>query len=518
MPPAPAEAKPTRRRAERFIINVLWSWTGVAATLFVQMIITPYLIHKLGAAHFGIWLLIFSILDYFWLFDLGLNTAVCNFCARFLAVRDHEKINQLMNTSLFYFSLIALAVWCIAPFLAANAHRFFTISPAYQPEFATLILITAISWGLCIMLHMFVSALDGFQRFDLTSRISVLMVTLRSAGYFFALKSGHGLVMMAWIFVATQIIGYVLNFLNFRRVFPQLRFSPSLVQLPMFRAILRYGLKSFAANSSTLVLNQGGTIMIAHYLSEAAVGFYGLPSRLMQSAMSFVSQIALVTRSSAAELNAAARREDTIALGIYSNRYSLTLFMPLVCFLIVYGRPLLFHWVGPAIGSQGAPLLPIFLLSNALVLAAQYNSSSLLFGVGRHGGYARGLMVEAAVYLAALVWVIPRYGIWGAAWTSAILMIAVRGIYTPWLVSRALQCSFLSYMRGIYVRPLLVGVPAVLVAWLLRASILPGVTWPQLILAGVLSGTVYSVLAIVFCVNPAHRAIILARIPVFGRA
>ena len=164
------------------------------------------------------------------------------------------------------------------------------------------------------------------------------------------------------------------------------------------------------------------------------------------------------------------------------------------------------------------PLLPIFLLSNALVLAAQYNSSSLLFGVGRHGGYARGLVVEAVLYLAALVWVIPRYGIWGAAWTSAILMIAVRGIYTPWLVSRALDCSFLSYMRGIYVRPLLAAVPAVLVAWALRASILPGVTWPQLILAGVICAAVYSVPAFVLCVNPAHRSLILARIPVFGRA
>jgi len=32
-----------------------------------------------------VWVLVFSILDYFWFFDLGLNTAVTNFCARYLA-------------------------------------------------------------------------------------------------------------------------------------------------------------------------------------------------------------------------------------------------------------------------------------------------------------------------------------------------------------------------------------------------------------------------------------------------
>src|SRR5204863_1088796 len=114
-----------------------------------------------------------------------------------------------------------------------------------------------------------------------------------------------------------------------------------------------------------------------------------------------VSRIGMVTRSNAAELTATARRDATISLGIYSNRYSLTLFMPLVCYLLVYGRPLILRWVGPKMAEQSAPLLPIFLLAYALVLAAQFNSSAVLFGVGRHGGYARALVVEAVLYVPA---------------------------------------------------------------------------------------------------------------------
>src|ERR1700687_4117908 len=121
MPPSPEVTKPARPRGERFVINVLWSWTGVAANLFVGFIITPIIIRRLGAEHYGIWGLTFSILHYFWVFDLGLNTAVCNFCARFIAVKDYEKINEVINTALFYFSMIAVPVWAIAPFAARNA-------------------------------------------------------------------------------------------------------------------------------------------------------------------------------------------------------------------------------------------------------------------------------------------------------------------------------------------------------------------------------------------------------------
>lgn len=512
MPQPAVEEKPARRRGERFVINVLWSWTGVAANLFVGIFITRYIFLKLGKEQYGIWALIFSVLDYFWFFDLGLNTAVCNFCARFIAIKDHEKINEVINTSLFYFSLIALTVWGIAPFLANNAYRFFPVSPAYRSAFANLILMTSVSWGLCIMLHMFVSALDGFQRFDLTSRVWVAMLALRSAGYFLVLKSGHGLVAMAAIFIATQILGYVLNFLNFTRVFPHLRISFSLVRLSMFRDILKYGLRSFVANSSTLALNQSGPVLVEHYLGPASLAFYAVPSRLLQYGMDAISRIALVTRSSAAELSVTAKREEAIALGVYSNRYSLTLFMPLAIFLLVYGRPLIHRWIGAEVAASSAPLLPVFLLSNALALAAQFNSSSLLFGLGRHGGYARGLVVEAILYVAALMYVAPHYGILGAAWTSAALMIAVRGVYTPWLVSLALEYSFISYMRGIYVRPLLVGVPVAALVWAFQANWVRGNTWPELILAGSVCALAYSAPALFVCVAPNHRSMVLSRL------
>src|SRR5215471_7074432 len=118
-----ATVSPARsHQASRLITNVLWSWTGVAASLFQGLVITRFLVRSLGEQQYGIWVLIFSILDYFWFFDLGLNSAVTNFCARFLAMRQPEKINEVISTSLFYFSIIAVIVWSVAPVLAWNAH------------------------------------------------------------------------------------------------------------------------------------------------------------------------------------------------------------------------------------------------------------------------------------------------------------------------------------------------------------------------------------------------------------
>src|SRR5262249_23868325 len=105
-----AEPAPPTSGTSPLVNNVLWSWAGVAANLAGAILIQRYIILILGDERYGMWTLIFSILDYFWFFDLGLNTAIATFCARYAAVQDTEKINQVINTAMFYFSIIAVVV------------------------------------------------------------------------------------------------------------------------------------------------------------------------------------------------------------------------------------------------------------------------------------------------------------------------------------------------------------------------------------------------------------------------
>ena len=512
MPPAAEEPASPSGRGERFVTNVLWGWLAVGVNLLIGIVFSRYIVSKLGAERYGIWVLVFSILDYFWFFDLGLNTAVTNFCARDQATREPEKINEVINTAVFYFLLLGLGLCGLTTLLSRHIAGFFQVTPAYQQEFLTLIVLTGISWGLCIILHMFVSALDGFQRFDLTSRVQVGMLILRSSGYALALALGYGLVQMCLVFVATQILGYALNFLNFRSVFTELRFSAALVRWTMFQQILHYGLRSFFANCSTLLLNQSAPVLIGHFLVNTSfVGFYALPSRLLQYALEAVTRIGLVTRSSSAEMEASGRREDVLKLGIYSNRYSFMLFLPLVLALLVYGRELVRLWMGEEFAANSAPLLPILSLAMA-VAAGQFNSSAILFGLNKHGGYAQGLLVEAVANVVGMIVVIPRFGILGAAWVSASLMVLIRGLYTPWLVCQTLDFGFLAYMRQVYLRPALTALPILALGYGAKLKWLGGNTWPELIVGSGAIGLLYMGVAFFTCIDREHRGLFLSRL------
>jgi len=505
----PEPAQPPRSRPH-FLINVLWSWLVTITGVLIGFFLNPFIVRRLGEERYGIWALVFAMLDYLWFFDLGFNTAVTNFIARFQAQGNTKKINEVINTALCYFSAVAVVLMLGAVAVSQSVGWFFpNVQPVFQKDFSLLLLITGVGWGGFVTMHIFASCLDAFQRFDLTSRSWTTATLLRSSSWVVLLWLGYGLVEMGIVAVIAQAVAHVMNIHYFRRVFPELRISPALASRKMIREMIDYGIPSFFANTSTLMLYQAAPLCIGRFQNMAGVGYFTLPMRLLQAAVDAVSRVGIITRSNTAEREASGRGDSVLALGIHSNRYCFTLFTPLVLFLLIYGRELIRIWITPSYAENSYPVLQVTAPAIALVLAGQFNSSSILFGLGIHKRYAHGLMVEAGLMVAGLLVVVPRWGIVGAAWLTAVLMIIVRGIYTPWLVTTHFRTSFSGYMAGIYGRPLLTAIPVAAAMLLLKQSVLPGGNWVELGLAASLTAGSYLLAALFTSIEPEHRSLLL---------
>ena len=111
--PESAASQPSR--SARFIHNVLWSWMGVVVNILLGLFLSPILIVKLGTVRFGIWIQIFSVMDYLRLLDFGLRAAVINRCARRQAQRDWVGVNTTISTAIVYFLGMSLICSAIMP-------------------------------------------------------------------------------------------------------------------------------------------------------------------------------------------------------------------------------------------------------------------------------------------------------------------------------------------------------------------------------------------------------------------
>jgi O-antigen/teichoic acid export membrane protein len=203
-------------------------------------------------------------------------------------------------------------------------------------------------------------------------------------------------------------------------------------------------------------------------------------------------------------------RSRLFELSTLTNRYSLTLFLPLAIFLSVYGPPLLAVWINPQFGANASGVLLALLAGITIAHAGQCNSASILFGMGRHQAYARALLMEAVLVVAGVAIVVKPYGIVGAACVVSGMMLLNRGAFTSWLLSRELKTSYLGFLAHVY-QPLLTAVPVIAILAVLRATVLPGRNWPQLILAGTVMLGCYLPLAL-WGLRPEHRALLFGKL------
>jgi len=481
---------------------------GVAFAILAGLVLSPFMIRRLGDEGYGIWALVFALIDYYDMLDFGFRSAVVKYTAHHRAANEPAEINTVINTALVYFSVIAALVMLGTLLVFRSLHVLFRISPAFQPQFATLILLVGFSWSLGAVCHSFSASLEGFQRFDLFNRASIIYTGVRSTGCLALLFLGYGLVPLGVMVVASQGMLYLLHYRNFRRAVPAFRFHPRGAKLSMFRRLAGYGAHTFVANGSWQVVTQGPSVLIGHFLPAAFVGYYAVPQRLLQASITATDSVIAVSGSNSAEMTAKGEMKTIARMGLLVNRYCLTIFLPIAAILWIYRDEVIQVWIRKSIYvTYSAPLLPILLLGVVFALVGQVNSASILYGLGRHPGYARGLLVEAVLSVSALVYVIPRYGILGAATVAATLMILNRGIYTPWYLCRVLHFPFRLFMAGIYARPSLIALPLIAVTYALKKFVLPGRNLLEIAAASAIAGCLAWASGFFISLETEHREI-----------
>jgi N-acetylglucosamine-6-phosphate deacetylase len=92
----------------QIIKNISSNWFSLGINVVTGIIVSPFIVHRLGDTANGIWVLIFSVTGYYGLFDLGIRSSVVRYVSKFTATNDDEELAKVVNTSLFGYSCIGL--------------------------------------------------------------------------------------------------------------------------------------------------------------------------------------------------------------------------------------------------------------------------------------------------------------------------------------------------------------------------------------------------------------------------
>jgi O-antigen/teichoic acid export membrane protein len=475
---------------------------GTLGSILLGFILPPFLIRRIGVEQMALWTIAAVVVDYCWLVDFGFRSATLKLSAEFQAQGNTHKANILLNTGLLYNVAAACVAGAITVGLAPWIAPLLSIK---DPAFPTLLRIVGMSWALGLVFNVFTAFLESWQKFGVTSRIFLFTSVLRSALIMILVSRKYGLIEMGWGLLGSAAVGWVLTYTAFRRTAPAMVIAPRQASWKMLKEMLAYGIHAFVAQIAQRTANSVPPVMIVRLIGETSVTYFMTPLRILEYGFDAISRISSVSLPRTAELAAQGRRGELLTMALAVNRYGLILFLPMALTLLLWGREFMTVWINADFASRTAVFFP-FVLAGYILLAGQWNSVSLLFGLGKHRFYSRCFVAECILTAALYLLVVPRYGLLGAGIISGAMLGINRGIVPGWLLARALGLQPGWFLFRCYGPPLAVaGISGVILQFMKQAGYLPGRSWTELILAAGSGLVLIFGLSWWTCVLPAHR-------------
>ncbi len=473
---AKALSEITRERlvARNTVLNLLGQGVPMLAALFA----IPLLIKGLGTDRFGVLTLIWLVMGYFSLFDLGLGRALTQLVSRKLGSNQIEEIPSLVWTSLPLMLLLGLVGGLVlaglAPWAVREALR---IPEALQPETLNAFYLLALSLPVVISTPSLRGLLEAFHRFDLTNAVSGTMGSFMFIAPLVVLPFSKNLALIVAILLLGRLIAWLANFLLVLYVIPTLRrdlkFEASII-----RPLLRFGGWMTVTNIIGPLMVYLDRILLGAFISMAAVAYYATPFELVTKLWLLPGALVgvLFPAMSATFFGDQRRTAELFRKGV---KYIFLALFPIVLAIVTLAPEGLTLWLGAEFAQHSFRVLQLLAIG-VFINSLAHVPFALVQGAGRPDLTAKLHLAELPFYLLVLWALIKGFGLEGAA-LAWVLRVSLDTGLLFYLARRTLSEKGLPLFR-----PSVAMVVALIT--LILAAFLVGPVLKAVFLTGVLIG------------------------------
>jgi len=370
-------------------------------------------VHALGTERFGNLTLVWMLIGYLSLFDLGLGRALTNLIAQKLGAGEERSLPPLIWTA----NILMIAFGIAGALLLAGLSRWLVYSvlkiPAgLQKETLQSLYILSLSLPAVISTTGFRGMLEAYQRFDVANAIRIPMGIFSFAAPLAVLPFSHSLVPVVAVLVAGRFVAWLVHIGACAALLPVMR-SACQWQSGMVRPLLSFGGWMTVSNIASPIMWGMDRLFVGALVSIQAVAFYATPYEVVTKLLLIPAALAgvLFPAFSTTLISDPARTR-----GLYSlARKSLILVMaPLVLGFIIAARPALRIWLGAEFAANSA--LPLQVLAVGVFFnSLAYLAFALVQSAGRADWTGKLHLSELPVYLVAFWVLTSHFGIAGTA-------------------------------------------------------------------------------------------------------
>lgn len=414
--------------ASPLVRNTLYNLTTQVFLVIVALVSLPVIVRGLSKESFGLLSLLWVFMGYFGFLDLGLGSANTKLVSESLARNDYQKASQVIRTSFMvsvvFGVIVSSVLFALAPTII---EQIFQMSDDLIPEAVSALKTASFAIPFVLVYAVSRGVQVGLQRFDVMNIVQATVGVLQWAGTIVCVVLGMGVTSVIAVILILRMAAAVVSTGIVWKLVPGLWAEKVVIHKETLKTLISFG--GWVSVSQTLspMFLYLDRVMIGALVSLVAVAHYTVPQEMLTRLL--ILPISLATAlfpmlSVQGGTDEAAGRTASV----YSRSLKLlgSLMVPVCVVMIAFAHPVLEIWAGKNFASEGVgvfQILAVGLLFNAL---AQIPAIALQAS-GRPDVNAKFHVIEFPVAVALNLWLIPRFGIQGAAltWTIRVALDAL---------------------------------------------------------------------------------------------
>ncbi len=476
---------------DRYLGNTVATGLGQLVRFAVVFWLTPILINGLGLTRYGIWVLLFALVEYTELFTFGIGTSFSRFIAAAERERRPAEVSRVVSTGVAIYSVLTLAVvllWFVGiPLWRALLE--WIVGPGFTGPFLFLLA----AFLLRNLGTPYRALINGLQRMGWTNLVMVLFQLTMAGGSWYVIRRGGGIPELALVWMAASALNLVLLVLVGHLLYPPLRIRPGSVDRATLRTLWFFGIKIYASSAAEIGNRTADKLILKIFLGPVAGPVSAALYDVGQKLAGLLMMVPAVVVPPIVPATAAGAGEGAVTRTM-DQGYRLigVLAVPMTVILCLHAPDVVRVWTDLkeyAVGGQVALLLLVatfaFVLANPAAAAAR--------GLGDPTLEMQASIVKLVVNVILSVLLVGRYGLFGVVVATLVASVAVYGVLLVGL-TRRFRLLPIPVMLRLLAEPLAVSLLAGGAGRLLFRN--AGAGWGPLLLALVAEGGV--VVAVLF--------------------
>lgn len=161
--------------------GAILSYVSIILATLVQLIYTPFLIRMLGQSEYGLYSLVYSIIGYLTVLDLGFGNAIVVYTSKYRAQKKYDEEKKLHGMFFVIFCIIGVIAMLAGIILYFNVEPLFskTMTSIEIEKAKIMMLILTFNLGITFIFNIYSSIISAYEKFTFQKIMTILNTILK---------------------------------------------------------------------------------------------------------------------------------------------------------------------------------------------------------------------------------------------------------------------------------------------------------------------------------------------------